>query len=108
MNVNIQRAILSTFLWSDDLHIDKTDSFILDLDLFDDPMRRGIAENINNTTLHHDKMYGFLNVQIEGIVAYQYEWLEISTQTPLTFSVAKRYMDSLAKKRRDKLIMGIL
>jgi len=96
MNVNIQRAILSTFLWSNDLDIDTKDAFILNPHLFTGD-RYLIASKVNEATQTHDKFYGLLNLELENVSPQ--EWLEISTQTPLSFSFAKKYYDKLTENR---------
>jgi len=98
MNTNIQRAILATFLWSNDLDIDTKDAFILNPHLFTDD-RHLIAAKINQVTQTEDRFYSLLNMELEN--TSQQEWLEISTQTPFSFSFAKKYYDNLTDNRGD-------
>jgi len=95
MEVNIQRAILATFLWSNDIGTDTKDSFFLNHHLFTGD-RFLIASKINEQTAG-DKFYGLLNLELEN--TSQVEWMAISEQTPLTFDVSKRYHDNMPDPR---------
>ena len=96
MNNNIQCAILSTFLWSNDLGIDTKDAFMLNTGLFTNDNFL-IASKINEVTKTDDKFYGLLNLELENTSPNA--WLNISLQTPLTFRFAKKYHDKLNNNR---------
>lgn len=96
MEVNIQRAILATFLWANDLEIDTKDAFILNPHFFTED-RYLIASKINEITQTEDRFYGLLNLELEN--TSQQEWLHIAEQTPLPFSFAKKYYDKLNDNR---------
>jgi len=100
MEINIQRSILATFLWSNDIGIDTKDAFMLNTSLFTGN-RYLIAAKINEITQSEDKFYGLLCLELEN--TSQTEWLEISKQTPLVFSLAKKYHDSLPDPRGDRI-----
>ncbi len=96
MNVNIQQSILSTFLWSNDLDMDTKDAFMLNPSLFTGD-RYLIASKINEVTDTPERYYGVLNLELENTSPA--EWLEISTQTPLPFSFAKKMHNNLPDQR---------
>ena len=100
MDMNIQQAILATFLWSNDVGTDTEDAFTLNINLFDGD-RRLIAAKINEVTESEDRFYGMLNLELENTSSQ--EWLYISTQTPLPFSVAKRLHDKQDDPRGDRI-----
>ena len=104
MNRNIQCALLSSFLWSDDMGIDKKDAFRVDVSVFDNDFKQ-IAEKINDTTETNERFYSLLNLQIENAAPSQH--FEIATQTPLPFSLAKKYHEQLVKDRNNKIIIGV-
>ena len=91
MNVNIQQAILASFLWSNDLNMNTKNAFILNPHFFTKD-RYLIASKINEVTNTEDKFYGLLNLELENISSQ--EWLNISTQTPLPLSYARKLHDS--------------
>ncbi len=101
MSINIQRAILATFLWSNDMDINTDDAFLLDLSLFTDD-RKLIASKINEVTDTEDRFYGILNMELENTSPD--EWLAISEQTPLIFS----YINQCHKKLHDTYNNNIL
>ena len=100
MNLNIQRAILASFLWSNDVGTDTKDAFILNPHLFTDD-RLLIASKINEVTQTEDRFYSLLNLELENTSSQ--EWLEISTQTPLPFTYAKKMHDKMPDNRRDMI-----
>ena len=96
MNINIQRAVLASFLWSNDMGMSTKDAFHINLHLFTDD-RKLIAAKIEEVTQTEDKFYGLLNSELEN--TSQNEWLQISMQTPLPFSLAKKYYNKLTDNR---------
>ena len=100
MNTNIQRAILASFLWSNDMGMDTKDAFILNPHLFTEDCYL-IATKINEVTQTQDRFYGLLNMELE--TTSQNEWLEIAQQTPLPFSLAKKYYLKLTDKRGNNV-----
>ncbi len=94
MNINIQRAVLSSFLWSNDVGIDTKDAFILNQHVFTGD-RILIAAKINEVTETEYKFYSLLNMELEN--TSQEEWMEIAQQTPMPFSLTKRYYEKLGK-----------
>lgn len=100
MNDNIQRAILATFLWSNDLQMDTKDAFEINPNMFNGDMRL-IAAKVNEVTQTDDKFYSLLNLELEKTSPR--EWLEIAQQTPLTFSLASKYYSKLKKFRGTEI-----
>ncbi|MDM5264701.1 hypothetical protein PF327_10890 [Sulfurovum sp. XTW-4] len=105
MSVNIERALLGSFLWSNDLGMDTKDAFILDTSLFTSDDRKLIASKINETTDTEDRFYSLLNMEIEQTSSH--EWMEIAALTPFIFSLSKRYHEYLIEKRNDRIILGV-
>jgi hypothetical protein len=98
MNINIQQAILASFLWSNDMSMDTKDAFQLNQHLFTGD-RYLIASKINEVTNTEDRFYGILNLELQNTSPD--EWLNISTQTPLPFSYAKKMHDKMPDNRND-------
>ncbi len=97
MNINIQRAVLATFLWSNDMGMDTKDAFKLNTRLFTGDLFL-IASKVNEVTETEEKFYGILNLELENTSPF--EWLEISKQTPLPFSFAKKMHNKTPDPRR--------
>ena len=100
MNVNIQRSILATFLWSNDMGMGTKDAFPLNPHLFTED-RYLIASKINEVTDTADKFYGILNLELENTSPQ--EWVHIAEQTPLPFTYAQKLHDKLPDNRGDNL-----
>jgi len=100
MEINIQRAILASFLWANDMGTDTAYAFPLNQHLFTGD-RYLIASKVNEITETEDKFYGILNLEIEN-TSHQ-EWLELSKTTPIPFTLAKKYHDNLSDPRGDKI-----
>jgi len=98
---NIERALLATFLWSNDLWICTKDAFIMDTSIFTSQDRKLIASKINEVTKTEDRFYSLLNMEVENTC--QHEWLNISGYTPFEFSLAKKYYDKLLSDYTNKL-----
>lgn len=96
MNETIQRAILSTFLWSNDLHYDTKEAFLINPNLFTGD-RKLIAAKINEVTNTDDRFYGLLNLELEQ--TFTTEWMELAIQNTLSFKFALRYYNELKKTR---------
>ena len=96
MSINIQRAVLATFLWSNDLQMDTKDAFTINPHLFTGDLKL-VAAKVNEVTKTEDKFYSLLNLELEQTSPS--EWLEIAQQTPLPFSLAKRYYAKLNTNR---------
>jgi len=103
-NLNIERAILSTFLFINDTNDILEDVYKLDLRAFSTPFNKRVAEKLNLVRNGH---YGFLSYQLEESVrgtAFEFDWIEILAQTPLTLKYSKRYYDDLLKKQLMKVL----
>ena len=100
MMKHIEDAILSTFLFSNDFGLNMDEVFKLDVKAFTSPYSQRVAERINSVS---DGCYGYLMTQIEektvGTV-HEAELIDIMAQTPLVFSIAKRYHNDLVKQNR--------
>lgn len=103
---NIENAVLAAFLYADDMGTDKKDAFILESSAFTSSYRRAVADKINDAT-GGDKMYGFLSVTLEDQTAgtkFEQEWIDIISQSPLPFTVAKRYHAKLQEAYKQRLL----
>ena len=108
MDLNIQRSILSTFLWADDLGMDKRKAFMLDESLFTGQTKQ-IAKMINAVTATDDRYYGLLNLNLENNPQLHQEWLFIAEeQTPMTFRTSKAYYTQLLEKNKNSSLKGLL
>lgn len=97
MSENIQRAILSTFLWSNDFGMDTDEAFTLDASVFTGD-KYLIASKLNEVTNSEDRFFSLLNIELENTSPR--EWTFIAEQTPLPFSVAKRYYEKLREENK--------
>ena len=107
--INRENALLATFLYADDLGIDKTDTFILDSNIFTSAYRRATANKINEET-GGDKFYGYLLTTIEDLTKntnFEHEYIDIISQNALCFSVAKRYHDDLKTEYKSRIAKGL-
>jgi len=98
-NADRENAVLSSFLYSDDMGTDKTNTFLLSADAFTSDFRKRVATKINATTTI-DKAYSLLSYDLENSIEgthYEQEWINILAQTPLPFTLAKRYHDDIRK-----------
>ncbi len=96
--LNIENAILSTFLFANEMSNDLTWIFKLDTSIFSNPFRKRVAAKINDV---EDDAYGFLSYEIEeSVIGTQYEqdMIEILAATPITN--AKKYHDKLVEDIR--------
>ena len=103
---NTENAVLATFLYADDMGYNKNDAFKLDSNVFTNSYRRAVANKINDET-DSDKMYGFLSVTLEEQTAntkFEQDWIDIISQSPLTFNVAKRYYERLQEAHKQRLL----
>lgn len=102
--INTERALLASFLWSNDLGFDTSQAFKLEPNAFTSDDRKLIASKINEVTESEDRFYSLLNLELER--TSQLEWLEIAKYTPFSFSQAKFYHDRLMQEYKRKLVMG--
>lgn len=103
--VNIENAILTTFLDANDLFDDISKVYKLDVDIFTSSFRRRVAESINSVD---DGNYGYLGFEIENKVIgtnFFNDYLEMTAQTSLGLGFSKKYHDALVKEME---IEGIL
>ena len=104
--INIERAILSTFLLSNDLGDDLKNIYKLDLRAFSTPLMKRIADKVNSEA---EGNYGYLCYIIEESIkgsAYEEEFLFIIGQGSLTLKYSKRYYDHLLKLKLERLMNG--
>jgi len=95
---NIEDAILSTFLYANDLDLNLAGVFKLDSEIFSTEYRKSVARSINNVK---NGYYCLLSIKLEEKsmgTEYEYDFLNILAQTPLTFSLAERYYLYLQKE----------
>ena len=107
--INRENALLATFLYADDFGIDKTDTFTLDSNIFTSSYRRATANKINDETAG-EKFYGYLLTTMGDITngtAFEQEYINLLDQTPLCFSVAKRYHDDLKTEYKARIAKGL-
>ena len=96
--VDIERAILSTFLFANELEENLEDVYKLDLRAFSTKFNKRVAEVINN---EKNGNYGFLSWELEEKVKdtlHEDDWLSILAQTSLGLKYSKKYHDKLLKK----------
>ena len=101
-----ENAVLASFLYADDMGTDKTDTFILAVDAFTTDFRRRVANKINTTTTVN-KHYSLLSYELEYAIEstqYEQEWLNILAQTPLPFSLAKKYHNDIVIVHRNRIL----
>lgn len=97
---NIEDAILSTFLFANDLNLNLDEVFKLDLEVFSTKYRQSVAKSINGVK---NEYYGLLSIKLEEKAIgteYELDFLNILAQTTLTFGLAEQYHLHLQKKFR--------
>ncbi len=102
---NIEDAILSTYLFSNDLNMNVNEAFKLDLDVFSTRYRQSVAKSINSVK---NGYYGLLSIKLEEKVKgteYELDFLNILSQIPLTFALAEQYHLYLQKENRLRSIL---
>jgi len=100
MRTNIENAILSTFLFANDLGEDLNEVYPLDTSIFTSPFRKRVAEKINAVK---DDAYGFESYQIEESVKetqFQQDFIDILAQNSLGLGFSKKYHDKLVADDR--------
>ena len=98
MKQNTENAILSTFLFANEMSNDLSWIFKLDTSIFSSPFRKRVAEKMNAVD---DEAYGFTSYEIEESVSgtqFEQDFIEILAQTPL--SNAKKYHDKMVEDIR--------
>lgn len=101
MSVDIENAILCTFLLSNDMGEDLTNVYKLNTSIFTSPYRKRIAERINET---EDHAYGYLSFLIENDTQgtiYEQDFINILSQTPLGLGFSKKYHDKLIENSKQ-------
>ena len=102
--IDRENAVLASFLYADDLGMDKSQTFELDQKVFTSSYRRATANKINDET-NGDKLYGYLSITLEGHTegtAYEQDWIDILAQTPMPFPVIKRVHDDLVLEYKQR------
>ncbi len=100
-----ENAVLSAFIFLDDMNYDKQETFILDSEVFTSSYRRAVAGKINDET-NQDKMYGYLGVTLEEHTKgtkFEQDWIDIIAQTPLILCQAKRMHDDLKTEHKERI-----
>ncbi len=108
-SIDRENAVLASFLYSDDMGTDKTESFELDSNIFTSSYRRATANKINDET-NGDKQYGYLSITLEALTEnteFEQEWINILAQTPMPFSVVKRIYADLQKEYKARIVKGL-
>ena len=88
----IERTILSTFLYANSLQYDTSQAFKLDPNVFTG-VRKLIAAKINEVTDTEDRFYSLLELELEQTTTD--EWMMITVQDSFIFPMAKKYHDHL-------------
>jgi len=105
-NEDRENAVLASFLYSNDIGLDTKDAFQLAEDAFTSDFRRRVAVKINATTAV-DRAYAYLSYELENAIegtVYEMDWVNILAQTPLPFSLAKRYHSDIVSAFNNTLI----
>ncbi len=104
-----ENAVLASFLYANDVGEDAENAFILAEDCFTSSYRRRVATKINATTTV-DKAYSLLSYELENATlgsVFEAEWINILAQTPLPFTLAKRYHDDVVLECKSKKALMI-
>jgi len=103
-SLNIERSLLSTFLYANEYNNDSAEAFILNPDYFTG-VRKKIAKMLNEETETGDRFYSLVNFEVER--KFPAEWVALSSYSSFTFSEAKRCYDELVKARKNEVIAGM-
>lgn len=98
--IDVENAILATFLDANDLGDDLSHVYPLDISIFTSAFRKRVAVKINGVT---DESYGFESYNIEESVKgtrFEHDFMEILAQTSLGLQFSKKYHDKLVEDDR--------
>ena len=104
-SINRENCILATFLYADDLGLDKSKAFILNSNIFTSSYKRATADKINDE-LNGDNFLGMLSLTLEDKTkgtSYEQEWIDILSQTPMTFEAVKVMHLELEKEYKIRI-----
>lgn len=107
--IDRENCILSSFLYADDMGMNKDEAFVLNESIFTSSYRRATASKINDET-NNDKYYGYLSVTLQEHTKdtrFEQDWTDIISQTPLPFSVVKRIHSDLAMEYKNRISKGL-
>ncbi len=100
-----ENSLLASFLYADDMGMDKSGSFELDTSIFTSKFRQRVAGKINDETAA-EKFYGYLSITLEAMTegtVYEQEWADILAQTPFPLHIAKRIHSDLIKESQKRV-----
>lgn len=96
--IDIENAILSTFLFANELEPNLDFVFELDTSIFTSSFRKRVAEKINAVD---DGAYGFLEYNIgESVEGTEFEQDYIDMITQCSLTLVRKYHDSLVEQSR--------
>ena len=104
-----ENAVLASFLYANDVGENTDNAFLLCEECFTSPFRKRIAKRINAET-SENRFYAVLSYDIEGSIAgtvYEDQWLNLLSQTPMPFSLAKRYHNDIKRIYDNNIIRGV-
>ena len=103
--INVERAILSTFLFCNDLGDDLNKVYKLDLSVFSTEFNKRVAKRINEVA---DGAYGYLSHTLEESIrgtVYENDWILILSQNSLGLGYSKKYHDSMLADKKRRLVI---
>ena len=103
--INRENSLLSTFLYADDVGLNKDNAFKLNSNVFTSEFRRAVANKINDET-DNEKMYGFLSVTLKDHTSgskFEQDWIDIEAQIPYDINAAKRMHNTLESEYKERL-----
>ncbi len=109
--VNIENAVLCSFLFMDDVQMGGEHSFIFELNtkIFTSKYRQSVAEQINKESAG-DRCFSMLNVTLEEKThktVYESNWLDILGQSWIPLTLAKQYYRLLEQEYRNRIIRSV-
>ena len=103
--IDRENCILASFLYSNDMGMNTEDAFMLDSRIFTSSYRRATADKINEES-DGDKYYGYLSVTLRELTSgtsFEQDFIDIESQTPMPFSVAKRMHEKLTTEYKERV-----
>ena len=108
---SLENCVLGSFLFFDHQHDnEETDIFELDPEMFTTPLKRRVAEKINEES-RGDKFYQQLGVVLEEKAKgtnHEHEMIQILGASPMYIKEAKRLYEQIIEQRMAEAAKGML
>ena len=104
-SIDRENSILASFIYIDDMGMNKDEVFDLTSNIFTSEFRRAVANKLNDET-DNEQMYGYLGVTLKDHTSgtkFEQDWIDIEAQTPLDLKVCKRIHENLGMEYKERV-----